>query len=67
MFKNKVIVNEPFTDRYTGEKYAVGDKLEGLTDERVNEMKSVKPNLVSVIAREEVKEEAKETKTTKAK
>ncbi len=66
MFKNKVIVNETFTDRYTGKVYAVGDKLEDLTDERVNEMKSVKPNLVSVIAREEVKEEAKE-KTTKAK
>jgi len=63
MFYNKVIVNESFTDRYTGKEYKVGEFIENLTDERVNEIKAVKNYLIAVVSREEKELETKEPKT----
>lgn len=63
MYKYKVLVTENFKDKYTGKVYNVGEVIENLTEERVNEIKAVKNDLISVIIKEEVKTE----KTTKTK
>lgn len=44
----KVVFNESFKDRYTGELCKAGDTAE-MTEERVAEIKEVNPNFISVI------------------
>lgn len=54
----KVLVTEPFTDKYTKKVYKVGETIEGLDEVRINEINAVKKTLISII-------EKKEAKTTK--
>lgn len=63
MLKYKVYVNKSFTNKYTGQLYQVGDILEDLTQERVNEINAVDKNLISTIS----VEEADKLATNKAK
>lgn len=58
----KVLVLESFTDKYTGVVYKSGDILEGLTEERVNEINAVKKGLISTISKQ-----VKETENVEAK
>ena len=50
-----VLINVPFKDVYTGERYVAGKTTE-MTDERIKEVKEVDPNFITVIGI--VKEEA---------
>lgn len=49
-----VLVNEDFTDAYTGKKYKAGEKVE-FEETRVNEIKAVKSTLISPISKVEKK------------
>lgn len=62
----KVLVLESFTDRYTGKVYKNGDILEGLTEERVNEINAVKKDLISTISKKVKETETTEDKPAKA-
>ena len=62
----KVLVLESFTDRYTGKIYKNGDILEGLTEERVNEINAVKKDLISTISKKVKETETTEDKPAKA-
>lgn len=55
MYRYNVYVNEEFTDKYTGKPYSIGTKIEGLSEERVNEINAVSKTLISVISKELVK------------
>lgn len=55
----KVLVNVPFRDRYTGKVYKASEELT-LTRERVEEIRSISAELVTVLG--EVKEKPKTTK-----
>lgn len=57
MYEYNVYVNEEFTDKYNGELYPIGSKIEGLSEERVNEINAVKKGLISVISKEKVIDE----------
>ena len=58
-----VLVNIDFKDVYTGKLHEAGDKVE-MTDERITEVKSVNPELVTVIGTAVVKaEKPKASKT----
>lgn len=57
MYKYNVYVNEEFTDKYSGKLYSIGTKIEGLSEERVNEINAVSKTLISVISKELVKSE----------
>lgn len=54
-----VLVNEDFTDAYTGQKYKAGERAE-FEEVRVNEIKAVKATLISPISK--VKDKPKKTK-----
>ena len=54
--KKLVLVNVDFKDVYTGQLHKAGDKVE-MTDERIAEVKSVNPEMVSVIGLVEEPEE----------
>lgn len=62
--KYEVLINENFTDAYTGKEYVAGDK-EVFDETRVNEIRAVKSTLISPLAK--VEETPKEPKKTKVK
>lgn len=62
MYNYNVYVNEEFTDKYSGKLYPIGSKIEGLSEERVNEINAVKKGLISVISKEKVDSEEDKAK-----
>lgn len=56
----RVRVNEPFTDKVTGEQYETNAEIT-LTEERIAEVRSVGVNMISVLG------EAEEPKKPRAK
>lgn len=50
----KVIVNENFTDAYTGKEYKAGERVE-FSENRVKEIQAVKKDLISPFAKVEKK------------
>lgn len=57
----EVLVNVPFEDKHTGDKYVAGDVIK-LTKERVTEVQETDKTFITVL--KEVKEPKKQTKKT---
>jgi len=53
MLKYKVYINQEFRDKYTGKLYEIGQTIEDLTQERINEINAVNKELISVISSKE--------------
>lgn len=54
----KVIVNENFTDAYTGKEYKAGERVE-FSEDRVKEIQAVKKDLISPFAKVDKKSSEK--------
>lgn len=63
----KVVVNVPFTDRYTGKLHKADGKPIEMTEERVAEVKEVNPNFITVIGNVEVPAQSDEKKADEKK
>jgi uncharacterized membrane protein YukC len=55
----KVVVNVPFKDRHTGKLLKADGKILEMTEERVQEIKEVNPNFITVVGNVEEKKDAK--------
>lgn len=55
----KVIVNVPFKDRHTGKLLEADGKILEMTEDRVQEIKEVNPNFITVVGIVEEKKNAK--------
>lgn len=57
MSKRLVLINETFKDVYDPKKKHVAGKTEEMTEARIEEIKSVNPNLITVIGKGEEEED----------